>query len=89
MAHIVKRRGHKEAYDERKIYASIYAAALNAHIGKLEAEKMAQRVSRRITDWIDDIPDMTSEKIFRKAAELLREEHPDAAFMYETHRDIA
>lgn len=86
---IVKRRGYKEAYDEKKIYASVYAASLNAHLNKLEAEKIAERVSRELTIWIEERPETGSDEIFRRVFELLGEENKDAAFMYRTHRDLA
>jgi len=47
MIHIVKRRGHKEEYDERKVYASAYAACLNVHLGEIEAEEIATKVKRK------------------------------------------
>lgn len=87
--YIIKRRGRKEEYDERKVYASVYSASLNAHLNKLEAEKIAAGVSRQITTWLSGKGGASSEEIFKKTAELLKKENPDAAFMYETHRDLA
>jgi transcriptional regulator NrdR family protein len=87
--HIIKRRGHREAYDEKKIYASVYAASLNAHLVKVEAEKIAERVSRAITSWIALRETASSGDIFKEAIKLLKKENTDVAFMYETHRDLA
>ncbi|OGF82257.1 hypothetical protein A3B18_02850 [Candidatus Giovannonibacteria bacterium RIFCSPLOWO2_01_FULL_46_13] len=89
-AHIIKRRGHKEAYDERKVYGSVYSASLNAHLDKMNAEKIAEKVSCEITEWIAaETEQVSSEKIFRKAIELIKNENKDVSFMYETHRDLA
>ncbi len=41
---VVKRHGRKERFDERKLYASIYSAALVAGYGELKAEKFADSV---------------------------------------------
>ena len=87
--HIIKRRGHKEPYDEKKIYASIYAASLNAHLVKVEAEKIAEKVSKAITAWIANKEVIGSGDIFKTAIELLKKENTDVAFMFETHRDLA
>ena len=89
-AHIIKRRGHKETYDERKVYASVYAASLNAHLDKISAEKIAEKVSRGVTSWLgSEQSAVTSENIFKKVIELLKSENRDVSFMYETHRDLA
>ena len=49
MTHIVKRKGHKEEYDERKVYASIFAACKNVHLNDSEAEFLADKVAKEIT----------------------------------------
>ncbi len=86
--HIVKRRGHAERFDERKVYASVYAACLNAHILHEKAEKMADKVAAGIKKWLACRKTVTSEQIFRETATLLKKQNADASFMYETHRDI-
>ena len=37
---IVKRKGHTEVYDERKVYGSCFLACRNSHMGKEEAEEI-------------------------------------------------
>ncbi len=64
MTHIVKRRGHKEIFDERKVYASVFAACLSAHIDKEKAEVTANLVTKEIKKWIEDKEDVTSDAIF-------------------------
>ncbi len=89
MAHIVKRRGHKEIFDERKVYASVFAACLSAHINKEEAASVADLVVREVKKWVEDKEEVTSDAIFRTTAEQLKHLSEDASFMYTTHRDIS
>lgn len=89
MIHVVKRRGHKEDFDERKVYASAYAACLNVHMGEQEAERMAALVSQEAKDWIREKEEVSSQEIFDFVIKALRNKNENAAFMYETHRDIS
>jgi transcriptional regulator NrdR family protein len=86
---IVKRRGHTEPFESRKLYASVFAACRNAHLAEAEAEKFAGIVADEISAWVAHQETVTSEQIFREAAAALRRLHTDAGFLYETHRDIA
>lgn len=86
---IVKRRGHAEEFDERKIYASSYAACLSTHIKPREAEKISEKVSKEIKAWASKRKAVDSSEIFRKVVAALKKHNKDAAFMYETHRDIS
>jgi len=88
--HIVKRRGHKEKFDERKLYASVYAACvLTESMKEKECEKEANTVTKQVKKWMSSKKEVSSEDIFRIAAQSLRKHHKDAAFMYETHRDVS
>ena len=87
--HVVKRAGHKEEYDSRKVYASVYASCLNVHMHAGEAELIADKVSREITSWLEDKKEVTAHEIFKQVVEALGKYNPDAAFMYETHRDVS
>ncbi|MEK6983864.1 MAG: ATP cone domain-containing protein [Nanoarchaeota archaeon] len=87
--HIVKRKGHTETYDERKVYGSCYFACRNAHLSEEEAEDIANNVSMAVTKWIAKHKVVSSDDIFKKLIEELRKCNEDAAFLYETHRDIS
>lgn len=87
--HVVKRRGHLQEFDERKLYASIYAACLAAHIEHEEAESIAGLVSREVKKWVDEKEKVTSDEIFNQAGKELKHLNEDASFMYTTHRDIS
>ena len=86
---IVKRRGHAEEFDERKIYASSYAACLSSGIKPRESEKISEKVSKEIKTWARKRRYANSSEIFRKVVAGLKKHNKDAAFMYETHRDIS
>lgn len=86
---IVKRRGHEERFDERKVYASVYAACLSSHVPHRQAEQIAGKVCRDINRWIDNRRGVTADQLFREITKALRHYQKDAAFMYETHRDLS
>lgn len=87
--HIVKRKGHNEPFDSRKVYASVYAACLTVRVPQGEAELVADKVSREITGWVETKTSVTSHEISKQVAESLRILNPDAAYMYSTHRDLS
>jgi len=89
MHHIIKRKGHKEQFDERKVYGSAYAAFLNAHHEKEEAEKFSADVCEDVKNWIAARPEVDSDELFLKITEAIRTRDNDAAFLYETHRDLS
>lgn len=89
MPHIVKRRGHKEPYDQRKVYGSVYSACRNAHLSEMMSEKIAETVTSRLGEWVTDKSEITSQQIFEEVVNVLNELHKDVAFLYETHRDIS
>lgn len=89
---IIKRRGHSEKYEERKVYASCYYACKNAHLHDKECERIASRVAKRITKFVrgrSKKQRVTSTDIFDKISKELRKEEEDAGFLYATHRDIS
>lgn len=89
MTQIIKRRGHKQKFDERKLYASIYAACLSANVDKEEAAATSNLVVREVKKWLDEKREVTSDQIFSKAGEELGHLNKEASFMYTTHRDIS
>lgn len=85
--HVVKRSaGHSEPYDERKLYASIYAACLSLRTPVGEAELTATKVCSDITPWLVSKPEVTSTDLRAQAAKHLKIYNPDAAYMYARHR---
>lgn len=88
MNHIVKRKGHNEKFDERKVYASCYAACLSAHIHHREAEKICEAVAKDLKKWVKEKQKVTSQQIFKQTATVIQKYHRNAAYMYTTHREI-
>lgn len=85
--YIIKRKGKKEHYDERKVYASCYAAALNCEYGEKEAEKLANEIAKKVTAWIKKKKVVNSSEIREKVISLIKEK--DVALMYKSHLDIS
>ncbi len=88
MKHIVKRHGHSEAYESRKLYGSVYAAALAVREPTGSAELLAKEVVERVDKWLEPKHEVTSNDIRRAAASYLEALHPDAAYQYTHHRVI-
>lgn len=86
---IVKRKGHTEVYDEKKVYGSCYFACRNAHLSEQEAEVICSKVTKAVTQWVNKKRVVSSNDIFRILIEELKKHNEDAAFLYETHRDIS
>lgn len=89
MALIVKRKGHKEIYDERKVYASVFAACMTLRMADEEAETIAHMVTGDVEQEIKGKDEVTSTAIQTAAAKSLKKYHPDAAYMYSTHKDLS
>lgn len=88
MKHIVKRAGHNEVYDEKKLYASIFSACQSVREPMGSAEILAERVCKDVASWIEKKHEVTSNDIRHTAAKHLGAYHPDAAYMYLHHRVI-
>ena len=86
---IVKRKGHTEEFDERKVYASCYAACLSSHVEHTAAEKICEKVAKEVKTWARKRKYAESSDIFKKVIAAMKKHNEDAAFMYETHRDIS
>ncbi|MBI2102080.1 hypothetical protein HYT53_05720 [Candidatus Woesearchaeota archaeon] len=86
---IVKRKGHTELYDERKVYGSCFFACRNAHLSVQESEGICNKVTASVTKWVKTHKIVSSSDIFRALIQELKKHNEDAAFLYETHRDIS
>jgi hypothetical protein len=89
--HCVVKRGKEtmcHAYDEKKVYGSVYAACAVVHMNERECERIAERVMSDVTRRARKKKMITSDEIAILAAAALRKHSKDAAFMYETHRDV-
>jgi transcriptional regulator NrdR family protein len=88
MQHIVKRAGHTEPFDEKKVYASTFAACLSVREPVGSAELVAEKVMKDVNGWIAQKHEVTANDIRRQAARHLSAYNPDAAHMLLNHRVI-
>ncbi len=89
MNHIVKRKGHNEPFDERKLYASIYAACLSLRVSDEEAETIAHMVTGDVKNEIKDEKEVSAHMLHTEVEKSLKKYHPDAAYLYKTHKDLS
>lgn len=87
--HIVKRAGHTEPYDERKLYASVYASCLALRETQATSEMIAEKVVSEINEWLDKKHEVTSHDIRTHAAQHMKAYHPDAAWLFLHHRNVS
>jgi transcriptional regulator NrdR family protein len=85
--HIVKRKGHTEPYDSRKLYASIYASCLSVKATEGEAELVASQVVTDFEDWLGKKHEVTAADIRRIAGKHLTAYNDNAGFIYLKHRE--
>lgn len=85
---IIKRKGKKQKFDEKKVYESCYSACLSSQIKPTEAKKLCEKVSKQIKNWAKGKKEITSDEISKETASVLKKLNKDVALMYETHRDI-
>lgn len=88
MAVIVKRRGKKEKFDEKKLYASVYSACVECDLSAQESERIAQRTTDEVKKFIKGKKEVNSTQLFGLVIQELAKEHEAVAFMYETHREV-
>ncbi len=88
MKHIVKRAGHTETYDSRKLYASIYAACLSVREPVGTAEVIANDVVGSVEIWLTPKHEVTANDIRHQSGKHLKVINNDAAYQYLHHRVI-
>ena len=85
MAIIVKRIGHKERFDERKVYGSVYAACASSHYDEARCEKTAGQITEKIKKFIKNKKEISSTEIRKKIESELKKKDEELAFFYEQH----
>lgn len=80
---IVKRNGHTEKFDERKVYGSVYAACSNLHYDEMLCEKTAEEITLKIKKFAKGRKEIDSAEIRKKVQELLKEKDEELAFFYD------
>ena len=82
---IVKRKGHTEEFDEKKVYGSVYAACASAHYDESSCEKTADSVTKAVKKMVKSKKSIHSSKIREKINAELKRKGKELAFYYEQH----
>lgn len=85
MSVVVKRKGHKEKYDEKKVYGSIYAACASAHYDEMQCEKLSEQITGKINKFVKNRKIIQSTKLREKIENELKKKDEELAFFYEQH----
>jgi transcriptional regulator NrdR family protein len=85
---IIKRKGHKEYFDARKIYSSVFAACIAIGMRDQAAELIADMVKHEVEEQITERDTVTAHFLHELALTSLTKYHPDVAYMYEHHKNI-
>lgn len=87
---IVKRRdGSCHYFDIKKVYASVYAACYVVKKKERECEKIANKVASVVKRKVHALKQVSSKTISGIVVVELKKLDKNAAFMYDTHRDIS
>lgn len=89
-SYVVKSGGlhESEIFDPLKLHGSLMAACLAVRSLEGEAHMTAQKITERVIDWLDNKTEVTTDDVRRIAASSLQTYQPEAAYMYETYKDI-
>ncbi len=82
---IVKRKGHTEPFDERKVYGSVYAACASAQYSESRCEKTAKGVTEKIKKSLKKKKKIQSLDIRKIVEKELKKKDKELAFFYEQH----
>ena len=82
---VVKRKGHKEMFDEKKVYGSVYAACASAHYDEMRCEKIAEELTKKIKKFTKIKKEIQSTELRKKIENELKKRDEDLAFFYEQH----
>lgn len=88
MKHIVKRAGHKEMFDERKLYASIFSACMVTRMSNQLAESVAEKVTMHVASHLERKNEITAKEIKDATYEVFKQYDADAAYLYRHHKDL-
>jgi len=85
---IIKHGGKRpsEKFMPEKLRNSIIAACLSVKTPEGQAEMLADNVLQSVNEWLKQRPEVTSSDLRIIAVRHLKEQHPEAAYIYEQHR---
>ncbi len=88
MTFVVKRKGKKEAFDEKKLYASIFAACQECGMENEKSEHVAGKIVHELEAHLRGRHEVNSTEIFGFVTEKLARMNEAVSFMYQTHREL-
>ncbi len=86
---VIKRDGREQSFNKKKVYQSVYESCLNAHHNKNNAANMSKKVVNDLIKELKGVKIIKTNEIFKFVSTLLEKYDKDAAFLYETHRDLS
>ena len=85
---VEKRDGRCEKFDENKAYNIFCRVGLNAHLTEKEAGKLADKAMKDLNQFLKTKRKIKSTELFKQKIKILNKYDKEAAFLYETHRDV-
>ncbi len=85
MGIIVKRQGHKETFDEKKVYGSVYAACASVHYTEKKCEQVADEITKKVKTFIKNKKSVKAVELRKKIITELQKKKKELAFYYEQH----
>ena len=79
---------HTEAFDAKKLYASIESACLSVGLATGLSSDTAHHTTKTVELWLADRPEVTSDDIRRIATRSLTIVSPEAAYLYKHHHTM-
>lgn len=86
---IVKRGGVDQKFDERKVYASVFASLVAVSTPTKEAELVATEITKIINRWLAEKSHVTSHEIRVQVAHELKDYNHLASYIYDKHRILS
>lgn len=86
---VIKKDGHHEHFDERKILLGAFEACMNTHLPRKTCVRTSEQVTNAIKKLVKTKKHVSSDFLFKAIIKELKKHSKDASFMFETHRDIS
>lgn len=82
MVTVIRREGKAEEFEEKKLYASVYAAASSSNYEESECEEIAEEVTQNVKEWLQGKVQISSRTLRKKIAEQLEARSETLSFAY-------
>lgn len=86
---VIKRRKRPpEEFSPDKLHDSIVATCLSVRTPEGQSQDIAKTITLGVMNWCETRPEITSADIRRQAQRIMKDLHPDAAYLYEHYKTI-